>query len=290
MASEGQSEDTAEAVAEAASEDTLASDEDNGNSAEKGAKSVTSLFDKKKQAADRTKGGEETINAPESAEEETTAEIKKEPDTVPFAEAQVGDLVAFGKYEQDNIISNGKETIVWRVLQKEGDQMLLISQYVLDCQLYEFSSEEYKNWSNCTIRSWLNEEFLKEAFTENEAQRITVTSVNADCGTYQYTFNGKTYNLEPESPVEDRIFLLNHQAAKALFASDEDRLCEATAYAQAQGVGNRDGYCTWYLSSPYNLMIGYVNSDGSIAYPHPGGAIFNDDAGLRPACWVRITP
>ena len=50
--------------------------------------------------------------------------------------AKVGDTVIFGAYEQDNNTYNGKEGIEWRVLAKEGNKTLVISEYVLDCQPY----------------------------------------------------------------------------------------------------------------------------------------------------------
>lgn len=55
------------------------------------------------------------------------AEMKKT-----FKEANVGEYVTFGHYEQDNDESNGKEDIEWLVLEKEDDKVLVISKYVLN--------------------------------------------------------------------------------------------------------------------------------------------------------------
>ncbi len=46
--------------------------------------------------------------------------------------AEVGDIVYFGAYEQDNNTSNGKEDVEWIVLAKENEKALVISKYALD--------------------------------------------------------------------------------------------------------------------------------------------------------------
>lgn len=46
--------------------------------------------------------------------------------------ANVGDIIVFGTYEQDNNISNGKENIKWLVLAKENNRVLVISDKALD--------------------------------------------------------------------------------------------------------------------------------------------------------------
>lgn len=46
--------------------------------------------------------------------------------------AKIGDTVFFGKYEQDNDASDGKETIAWIVLDKKDDRVLLLSEKSLD--------------------------------------------------------------------------------------------------------------------------------------------------------------
>ena len=47
------------------------------------------------------------------------------------------------------------EPMKWRVLQNEGDTLLLLSDMVLDCQYYVRSDRKVK-WADCSIRSWLN--------------------------------------------------------------------------------------------------------------------------------------
>lgn len=50
-----------------------------------------------------------------------------------LSEAQVGDTVLLGTYEQDGQEANGREPIEWVVLDRQDNTMLLISTYALDC-------------------------------------------------------------------------------------------------------------------------------------------------------------
>ena len=85
-----------------------------------------------------------------------------------LSSANIGDYVTFGTYEQDNNESNGAEEIEWQVLDKKDGKVLLLSKYALDCKQYN-AEWEYVTWETCTLRSWLNEEFYKTAFTSKEA-------------------------------------------------------------------------------------------------------------------------
>jgi hypothetical protein len=82
-------------------------------------------------------------------------------------DVQTGGYVTFGSYEQDNDLSNGKEDIEWLVLARENNKALLISRYSLDNQPYSEHTEEVP-WENCSLRKWLNDNFLNEAFSSDE--------------------------------------------------------------------------------------------------------------------------
>lgn len=74
--------------------------------------------------------------------------------------AEVGDTIYFGNYEQDDDDSDGKEPIAWRVLAKEDNRILVISNNVIDRISYP----------NCY--TWLNHTFFKEAFSVDEQEII----------------------------------------------------------------------------------------------------------------------
>ena len=103
----------------------------------------------------------EEVNAEKerSLAEEAEAELKAEMEALSIncgeseaigyapdvlADAEVGDHVSFGTYEQDSDDSNGPEEIEWIVLKVEPDRVLLISKYALDRKTYSFDYKRCK--------------------------------------------------------------------------------------------------------------------------------------------------
>ena len=92
---------------------------------------------------------------------------------------EVGDVIKFGSYEQDDDTSNGKEEIEWIVLEKDNASILLISKYGLDCQPF-YTSLTDVTWETCSLRTWLNGTFLN---TYCSSSSLAV-SINAEISLY----------------------------------------------------------------------------------------------------------
>lgn len=150
---------------------------------------------------------------------EPTATPTPTPMITPILESTAeGERVYWGRYEQDNDTDNGKEPMEWTVLSKQEDTALVISRYALDCKPYHDTDIE-TTWDTCSLRRWLNEDFFKEAFSEDEQTFIRPVMLGA------------------EAAFADKVFLLSSDEANAYFASDAARQCTATAYALANGAG-----------------------------------------------------
>ena len=195
----------------------------------------------------------------------------------------VGSVVTFGSYEQDNDTSNGKEPIEWIVLDVQDGKSLLISKYALDCQAYNTRNETV-TWVTCSLRTWLNGTFLKDAFNTEEQARIPTVAVTADANPDYTTGQGRE--------TQDRIFLLSIQEAEKYFDSDGARQCKPTANTIAHGCpanSTYDGACWWWLRSlgRYSNYAAGVNDDGSI---HSNGRdVYRTLRGVRPALWINLT-
>lgn len=192
----------------------------------------------------------------------------------------IGQTIRFGSYEQDNNTSNGKEKIEWIVLAKEGNKILITSKYGLDAKPY---NTEYKavTWETCSLRKWLNDSFLNNAFSEEERSRISVTRITAE--------KNPEYDTDPGRDTEDKVFLLSIQEAEKYFSSDQQMVTYPTAYAIAQGAYEcDDSFCGWWLRSP-----GYDSNIAADAY-HGGGVnrrgydVDDDDDAIRPALWIEL--
>lgn len=82
----------------------------------------------------------------------------------------VGDTLSFGSYEQDYDSTNGSEPILWRILSiDENNIALAISVKVLDrTALYEHDFGD-ESLDDSALIAWLNEGFMSNAFTDEEA-------------------------------------------------------------------------------------------------------------------------
>ena len=198
-----------------------------------------------------------------------------------FANASVGDTIVYGSYEQDNNFSNGQEDIEWIVLAKEGNQILVISKYALDCQQYN-ASRTGVTWETCSLRTWLNGTFLNEAFSSEEAAMIATTTVTAD--------KNPNYSTNAGNNTQDQVFLLSITEVEKYFSSDSARQCEATAYAQAQGAytSSSNGNCQWWVRSPggHSAYAAGVDYDGSVYFV--GYSVNRGNHCVHPALWINL--
>lgn len=192
---------------------------------------------------------------------------------------KVGDYVFFGAYEQDNNTSNGKEDIEWLVLEVKDGKALVISKYALDCQQYNTSYTDV-TWETCTLRKWLNNDFLGAAFSADEKSMIPTVTVSADKNPY--------YSTNPGNTTQDQVFLLSITEANKYFSSDSARQCKPTEYAVAGGayVNSSNGNCWWWLRSPGagQGSAALVFNDGDVSETGVG----NDNGAVRPALWIDL--
>ena len=201
-------------------------------------------------------------------------------------DASVGDIVKFGAYEQDNNSTNGKEEIEWKVLAKEGNKALVISKYALDAQPYNTLWADV-TWETCSLRQWLNETFISDAFSTDEQNMIQTTDVKAD--------PNPKYTTPPGNDTKDKVFLLSIPEVNKYFSSDEARKCAPTEYAMMQGVWTSayyavggKGSCYWLLRSPgdNNGNVAEVFNSGYVSIG--GSSVDYRSKGVRPALWINI--
>ena len=122
--------------------------------------------------------------------------------------ANVGDIVYFGTYEQDNDTTNGKEDIEWLVLAKKGNRILVISDKALDRQPYN-SSRTRVTWETCTFRKWLNNDFINAAFSDDENAMIPTVTVSAD--------KNPEYDTDPRECDQRQSISPEHRRSRKIF-------------------------------------------------------------------------
>ena len=222
------------------------------------------------------------------------------------AEVSTGDTVIFGKYKQ-HMKSTGytpadPEPIEWRVLAVEGSKALLLAEQPLVGMPYNSdASFLYEvTWETCSLRSWLNGEFLSEAFSQKEQQAILQTTVV----TRNYEQNG--FIVSGGRDTEDKVFVLSVEEVERYLKTPASRKCSPTEYAIHTGASDAWGYfsddsgyvdsftgdvCIWWLRNPgknghYTALCSF---DGSIGYQgdYSGGKPNTPNCYcVRPAIWV----
>ena len=197
--------------------------------------------------------------------------------------AAVGSVVTFGRYEQDNDLSNGPEPIEWTVLDVRDGKSLLISRFGLECRPFNDTNARV-TWDRCTLRNWLNGTFFENAFHAEEQAQILTTSVSAEDA------KNPKYDVKPGDSTEDKIFLLSIHEANSYFASDEERKCFPTAFAASQlCIISEEGHCWWWLRSPGSdslstALVDFFGFPDTYGYP-----VFYEFYAIRPVLWVDLS-
>ena len=191
---------------------------------------------------------------------------------------KIGETIEFGNYPQEE--DGTEKPIEWIVMKNEGNQVLLLSKYVLDAKPYNEELEEV-TWETSDIRQWLNNEFYTTAFNKTEKAKIQTSLIKNE--------DNSEYGTSGENDTEDKVFLLSEKEAETLFSNDEEKIAKATEYAEKSVVYvNEEKAVLWWLRSPglYGSSaavvgsLGWVNRDGS--------NVDSSHAGVRPALHLNL--
>ena len=199
-----------------------------------------------------------------------------------------GDTLTFGNYCQR--LSNTKEPIEWRVIEVSNNKALLITKDAIDCKPYNNELRDI-TWEECSLRQWLNNEFINQAFSKEEQNKIILTNLSNP--------NNARFGAWGGNNTQDKIFLLSIDEVKKYFKDIEDRECKPTNYAKKQGAWTDEykeeylGNCRWWLRSPgeHQDDAAHVYSDGTVidfGYRVDGFDVFNLHIAVRPALYINL--
>ena len=194
------------------------------------------------------------------------------------SEYKVGKTIEFGNYPQDK--DGTEKPIEWIVMKKEGNQVLLLSKYVLDAKPYNKEWEDV-TWETSDIRQWLNNEFYTTAFNKAEKAKIQTSLIKNE--------DNSKYGTNGGNDTEDKVFLLSEKETETLFSNKEERIAKATEYATKSGVYvNEEKAACWWLRSPgyKSDNAAEVDYDGWV-YRHGYDVDGNHD-GVRPALHLNL--
>lgn len=183
---------------------------------------------------------------------------RRQPSDAPKqAMPMVGDVIFFGKNN-------------WEVLAIQ-DRMALIISCDSVCQKPYHHSRTSVTWENCSLRKWLNDEFINTHFTSADRARIKPCRINND--------DNPNYGTPGGAPTSDRVFLLS--------------IGEAENMIQRHMIIKTE--IGWWLRSPGQqpdhaavvTELGYVSAGGR--YVEDSGFHFaGAPLGVRPVLWLSF--
>ncbi len=193
-----------------------------------------------------------------------------------------GNIVCFGQYEQDNDLTNGAEPIEWTVLSVESRHCLLASSYCLDVIPFNSAYSDC-TWETCTLRDWLNSEFISTAFSKQEQTAILTTHLNNN------PTNSLFEAMNNGSDTDDKVFIFNkYEAYEVFYPNEAERICTPTPYAVSQCGRDDHKVYGWWLRSTEHGIIGqyanYINEEGKCS-SEMVRVVF---IGVRPVMWLDL--
>lgn len=172
------------------------------------------------------------------------------------------DTITFG-------FDSNSEPIEWIVLEKEANKALLLSKYLLTEHTYNDESKDV-TWDTCTLRDWLNNEFMGQIFSKKEQNSIlTIDVINND---------NEQYGTKGGSNTKDKMFLLSIDEFKKYFSNGGEK---AIAHYKNSSVDY-----WWWLRSPGDSQSSAIRVH-YFGYLDENGPNVRGDYGVRPALWVK---
>lgn len=139
--------------------------------------------------------------------------------------AKVGDLLTLGKYND--------KSIIWQVVSvsknDQHKQLVLISKYALLQQ--PFDSDGGQEWSGCSLRTYLNDDFYSNAFTSAEKKYFvpiisTPYYAYPTSGYYYFTWSKPDFVTIPsQTEAEAYIGRSNLKNKEAYFFTEKSDIC-----------------------------------------------------------------
>ena len=188
----------------------------------------------------------------------------------------------YQKYHEndDNYHWRKVEPIQWRYLSQDGDNVQFVSEKVLDSHVWNRTGHENgiypNNYQYSDIRTWLNNDFLEQAFYYDPS---LIQTVNVDNSAKSTGDSSNPYACED---TQDKVYLLSYNYYG--FMDDASRI----AY-DADGKARH-----YWLRSPYyndhSARYVYYNGDvgSSVSSYYSGHNYVSDSYGVRPALTRKL--
>ena len=192
-----------------------------------------------------------------------------------MGEESIGRVITLGRFEQDNLASNGAEALNWIILDVQDSRALVLCSKGIDTRPWH-AKFEAASWKDCDLRAWLNGDFLETAFSPDEREQILSSSwSNAD-------------DPAVTADTTDKISLLSLSEVRKYLVTEEQLLCEPTAYALARGAEAIRNGVSWWLRTTGTGYESAAVIDWFADEDVSGHMAVSDEDCVRPCFWIRL--
>lgn len=160
---------------------------------------------------------------------------------------KVGGNILFGGYH-------------WMIVEKKGDKALLVKAMPINGFAYHEKDEDV-TWEKCSLREYLNNEFLQETFNDSMIASILNTKITVS--------DNRKYGTTGGNTTTDKIFLLNAK--------------QFNKYSDILSNYLRD---CWLINPGNSQSAAQFVSYGEIM--DDGYNVTNTTIHIRPALWVTV--
>lgn len=201
------------------------------------------------------------------------------------------------KFDNGKVVNAGARNyyvsspISWEILFESETHYFAISEKIIDAVKYNLSRNPHRtqnneicpanNWELSYVRRWLNNDFLYDAFSEEERQRIELVKIN-----------NTTSGYYPPTSIDttDKVFLVSHEE---IFRTN----CQGaitTDYARARGAysstsASHYGRGDWWTRSPgiSNDSVENIDRRGCVQATPFCNYVDDTAASIRPCIVIK---
>ena len=190
-----------------------------------------------------------------------------------------GAKLVFGKWKKQIKSKNAPVLpLTWTVLDVWDDSALILCD-TLTAEVPFHSVEGPITWKDCSLRKWLNFDFVKEAFSMDEIDMI------------------EKHPLPSAPEIKDQVFILSVEEIEKYLSGEEIRTPGGITGIPARatlkhGIPNKKGDEYWWTRSSlgsdprFGAMFRHVDLNG---YVYSGSTPTYCERWVRPACFISVS-
>lgn len=190
-----------------------------------------------------------------------------------ISNAKVGDVIKYGDYEQDSDDGNGEEPIEWIVIDKKGDELLLLSNNILDFVPISYEGD-VQSWKTSQVRKAFLECYIpasffniriSEFFTTDEMSVIVEKEIETNKYYEDLNTEQSWYGSDPVGSLstQDKLFLLSYEEVEKYRKVNKKWMQAEYTPESINGERNltneNERHCWWTRT---NLKMVYDKSSG----------------------------